>query len=63
MNDKNNVSEIWAPAEEDLRGYCPHCGADVMEFFNEKRCGDCGKKIKWDIEVTKTYRRKGIDHE
>lgn len=44
---KKVVAGIWAPTESDLQGYCPHCGADVMDCFNKDFCGNCGKKIKW----------------
>lgn len=41
------VAGVWAPTECDLQGECPHCGADVMDSFNEIFCGKCGKKIEW----------------
>lgn len=44
---KKMVTDIWAPTESDLQGYCPHCGAEVMDHFNKDFCGKCGKKIKW----------------
>lgn len=47
MAEIKKVTNIWAPTESDLQGYCPHCGADVMNCFNKDFCGKCGKKIKW----------------
>lgn len=46
-NIPRTVTCVWAPTEFDLQGYCPHCGADVMNCFNKTFCGKCGEKIKW----------------
>ncbi|MEY8357376.1 hypothetical protein AALB39_29110, partial [Lachnospiraceae bacterium 54-53] len=41
------ITGVWAPADCDLQGYCPHCGADVTDCFNKAFCEKCGKKIEW----------------
>lgn len=28
-------------------GSCPLCGAEIMDYFNNTYCGNCGKRIKW----------------
>lgn len=46
-----NVIGIFAPTEKDLQGFCPYCGTEVMDCFNQKYCGNCGKKIIWIIKI------------
>lgn len=52
---KITVTDIYAPTEEDLRGICTYCGEYVMDCYNKNYCGNCGKKITWDINI----QRKG----
>lgn len=30
------ATDIWAPTDSNLQGYCLHCGADVMDSFNKE---------------------------
>lgn len=49
MNDeKKYVTNVWAPAEYDREGNCPHCFKRVFLDYNMKYCGECGKRIYWE---------------
>lgn len=41
------VNGIYSFTQEENAGYCPNCGADVLDSFNEKYCGNCATRIKW----------------
>lgn len=38
-------------------GICPHCGKQVNSYFNEKRCGGCGGKLRWKEESGRGIRK------
>ena len=35
-------------AHDGTFGNCPTCGAELMEYYNEKLCGRCGQAVKWE---------------
>ena len=35
-------------AHEGTFGNCPACGAELMDYYNEERCGRCGQEVKWE---------------
>lgn len=39
-----------ALGEDALLGECPRCGEFINNLWNEKYCGDCGQKLKWEQE-------------
>lgn len=39
-----------ALGEDSLIGKCPKCGEIINNLWNEKYCGDCGQKLKWEQE-------------
>ena len=39
-----------ALGKDSLIGKCPKCGEFINNLWNEKYCGDCGQKLKWEQE-------------
>lgn len=39
-----------ALGKDALIGKCPKCGEIINNLWNEKYCGDCGQKLKWEQE-------------
>ena len=35
-------------AYEGTFGNCSTCGAELMDYYNEKHCGRCGRAVKWE---------------